>query len=100
MEEIRLKFLALDAEVQGHIHAGLRSAPTSKTYKRWYQRRLVELQDARDAAREEWRKVAPPEPTYKEKLVMAANGHPDLESTQAARRLCERKGVQWKKETN
>jgi len=98
MEDLRLKYLALDAEVQGHIHAGLRSAPETKTYKRWYARKLTELQDARDAAREEWRKVAPPEPTYREKLIAGANGHPDLESTQAARRLCERKGIVWKKE--
>ena len=92
---VRLKFLALDAEVQGHIHAGLRSAPTTKTYKRWYWKKLTDLQDARDAAREEWRAVAAPEPSYRDNLVRAANGHPDLDSTQAARRLCDRKGINW-----
>jgi len=92
---LRLKYLSLDAEVQGHIHAGLRSAPTSKVYKRWYEKRLVELQDARDKAREEWRKVAPPEPSYRDKLIMAANGHEDLESTKAARRLCDKKGFKY-----
>lgn len=93
--EAKMKYLALDAAVQGHIHAGLRSAPTTKVYKRWFPKKLNELQDARDAAREEWRKVAGPEPTYKEKLIAGANGHPDLESTQAARRLCDKKGIQW-----
>ena len=92
---IRSKFLALDAEVQGHIHAGLRSAPTTKTYNRWYWRKLTELQDARDAAREEWRETAGPELSYKEKMIASARGHSDLESTQAARRICLRKGIDW-----
>lgn len=95
ISNIRLKYLSLDAEVQGHIHAGLRSAPTSKVYKKWYTKRLIELQDARDAAREEWRKVAGPEPSYREKLIMTANGHEDLASTQAARRLCDKKGIKY-----
>src|SRR3546814_7432854 len=32
------------AEARGHIHAGLRSAPTTKTFRRWYEsetRRLL-----------------------------------------------------------
>lgn len=94
-EKKRLRFIALDAEVQGHIHAGLRSAPTTKTYQRWHEKKLKELQDARDVAREEWRKVAPPEPIYREKLITAARGHDDLDSTQAARRLCASKGIEW-----
>jgi hypothetical protein len=40
---------ASDFEVLGHIHAGLRSAPTSKTYRRWYERKTRELQASRDA---------------------------------------------------
>jgi len=35
-------------------------------------------------------------PTRIEKLVDIANGHPDLESTQAARRILEKQGVDWK----
>ena len=33
-----------------------------------------------------------------EKLIATANGNPDNESTQAARRLLEKKGIEWKKE--
>lgn len=36
------------SDVQAHIHAGLRSAPTTKTYKRFFERKLAELQDKRD----------------------------------------------------
>lgn len=91
MNEERQRFLALDAEVQGHIHAGLRSIPTyNKSFMRRYRKRLVELQDLRDKARDEWRKVDVPL-SYVEKLKAAANGHDDLASTQAARRLCLKK---------
>ncbi len=90
------KFSALDAEVQGHIHAGLRSAPLhNKRYVRWHWKRLADLQNARDAAREEWRKVAPPEPSRKEKMCAAARGHEDLASTHAARRICAKNGWEW-----
>lgn len=95
-EVLRLNYLNAEAEVQCHIHAGLRfCAPTTKTYNRWYWKRLAELQDERDAAREEWRKVAPPEPSRKERLIAAANGHPDLASTHAARKICEKNGYCW-----
>lgn len=44
-----------DADVQGHIHAGLRSAPQTKTYKRFFERKLKELQEARDETRARYR---------------------------------------------
>lgn len=82
--------LITDADVQGHIHAGLRSMPTTKTYARWNKRRLGDLQAARDdtkaayqAAIEAGEIVAPPKPTLEER----AKGHPDNPSTQAAIRL-------------
>lgn len=37
------------SDVDAHIHAGLRSAPQTKTYTRWYYTTLHALQDARDA---------------------------------------------------
>jgi len=103
VKDLRLKFLTLDAEVQGHIHAGLRSAPLhNKAYVRRYKRKLTELQDARDAARADWRKVCELEtivqPSRREGMVIAANGHDDLESTQAARRLCVKNGWDWENE--
>jgi len=33
--------------------------------------------------------------TLTERMIEAANGHPDLESTRAARRRCAKKGVDW-----
>ncbi len=55
------------ADVQAHIHAGLRSAPKTKTYRRFFERRLAELQQAADetwrgyhAALERGEIVAPP----------------------------------------
>ena len=38
------------------------------------------------------------EPTSVEKLIKAANGMPELESVQAARRALEKRGVAWNKE--
>jgi hypothetical protein len=78
-----------DADVQGHIHAGLRSAPTTKTHAAFYARRLTALQTERDATREAYRKavacgeIAEPVDT----LERVADGHPDNQSVQAARRL-------------
>lgn len=40
------------------------------------------------------------QPTRTERLIKAANGHPDLESTNAARRLAMASGINWKTETN
>jgi hypothetical protein len=99
----RKQFLALDFCIQGHIHAGLRSAPLhNKAYVRRYEKRLKELQDAREAARAAWYEARDQEPvvvqTRQERMVKAAQGHEDLESTQAARRICERNG--WKYETD
>jgi hypothetical protein len=35
------------------------------------------------------------EPTALEQRIATANGHPDLEATQAARRLLARRGIDW-----
>lgn len=35
----------------------------------------------------------------REKLILKAKGHPDLESVQAARRICAKKGIDWEHET-
>ncbi len=35
------------------------------------------------------------EPTRTEGLIQRANGHSDNASTQAARRICERRGITW-----
>jgi hypothetical protein len=83
-----------DADVQGHIHAGLRSAPTTKTYKRFFERKLRELQAARDAtvaryraglAAGEFRAPAPPS------LEETARG--DDEAAAAARRVLAKRAA-------
>lgn len=38
--------------------------------------------------------------TSMERAIMTANGHPDNASTQAARRICEKRGWNWKEEEN
>lgn len=83
----------LDAELRGHIHAGLRSAPTTKSYKRWYDRRLNELFAMREAAYREYYaavdsgEIVVSKPSRIERLRATAAGHPDNPSVQAARRL-------------
>ena len=58
----------------------------------------------RNALKEEYRKkIASGElrqPTRVERIIKAANGHPDLESTQAARRLALTHGISWRSEKN
>jgi hypothetical protein len=77
-------------DVRSHIHAGLRSAPQTKTYQRWYEaetQRLLaasaETEAAYRAAIASGEISEPPKATLEE----AAAGHPDLASTQAAIRL-------------
>ena len=85
-----------DADVQGHIHANLRSMPTSKAHKRRWDAAMLDLQTRRDAGKAAYRValnsgsvVAPPAPTLEER----ASGHPDNPSTQAAQRLLEKRAM-------
>lgn len=82
--------MVTDHDVLSHIHAGLRSMPTTKTYARRNSQELRRLQVARDAtvaayqaAVESGDIIPPPKPTLEDR----ASGHPDLASTQAAIRL-------------
>ena len=87
----RERGLVGDGEVQGHIHAGLRSAPNTTAYRRRHTTRLIQLQDARDAARALYRAAIAQgeirEATREERLAITAAGHDDNPSTQAARRV-------------
>lgn len=82
-------------DVESHIHAGLRSKPTTKSYQRWFDARLAELQSGRDeAVRRYWEAVACGEiraETQGERLEGTAAGHPDNPSVQAARRVLEKR---------
>ena len=86
----KLHGLTTTADVESHIHAGLRSAPQTKTFKRFYANGLLRRQEERDRTKAAYAAaiasgeiLAPPEPT----LVDRASGHPDNHSVQAARRL-------------
>ncbi len=85
---------ATDYDVQGHLHAGLRCAPQTKTYQSWYKKRLQELWESREQGLiAYWSAVgageisAPHALSRLERLQKSASGHQDLPSTQAAKRL-------------
>lgn len=90
--------LPLTDAVDAHIHAGLRSARTTKSFRRWYLSELQRLQDLRDATVEGYRaavargEVIDPASNRVERLLRTARGHPDNPSVQAARRIVERMG--------
>ncbi|MNR71241.1 hypothetical protein D3C71_18550 [compost metagenome] len=96
----RQKGLVLSDAVDAHIHAGLRSAPRTKTFRRWYFAELTRLQDLRDQTLEMYRaavergEVVNPDSNRLERLVRTASGHPDNPSVQAARRILEGMGYQ------
>lgn len=48
------------ADVDAHLHAGLRSKPRWKSYDRWFADRLRELQDARDATTRDYEAACEP----------------------------------------
>lgn len=82
-------------DVQSHIHAGLRSKPTTKTYQRWFDAELRRLQDGRDEGARRFREaiasgeIIDADATLD--LDRVAQGHPDNASTQAAQRLLEKR---------
>ena len=83
-----------DSHVDGHIHAGLRSAPTTKTYRRWNELELRRLQTASDETKRLYEAAiargeirSPKSLSRRERLELTAAGHPDNPSVQAARRL-------------
>jgi hypothetical protein len=89
------------AEARGHIHGGLRCAPPTKRFRRWYEAETCRLlaeadQTARaySAAIEAGTVAAPPRAT----LEQIAEGHPDLASTHAARRVIEKRRARRKAE--
>ncbi len=81
-----------DHDVLSHIHAGLRSMPTTKTYRRFYDRTLAMLQAQRDATIAAYRlaiangEICAPEPPTLEQI---AEG--DTQAAEAARRVLEKR---------
>ena len=92
--------LLTDADVLSHIHAGLRSAPTTKTYQRWNERETKRLQAGVEETRRLYTQaveageiISPASLGRIERLRLAAAGHPDNEATNAAKRLLAKSGV-------
>lgn len=82
-----------------------KNIPEGRKRKQLVERQATkdrELLAKREALREEYKKkveageIRPP--TRNEKLIATANGNPDNASVQAARRLLEKQGIDWKKE--
>jgi hypothetical protein len=82
------------ADARSHINAGLRSAPQTKTYQRWYKSETERLLAAASETERLYRaaieagEIAEPAPAT---LEERANGMPELASTQAAIRLLEKR---------
>lgn len=89
--------LVTDYDVQGHIHGGMMAAHMPKSYHRRYQKRLLELQEAREDGQRQYAsaieagQVAPwPELSRIEQLRSRASGDPEMPSVQAAKRILAR----------
>ena len=90
--------LVTDYDVQGHIHGGLMAAHMPKSYHRRFQKRLIELQEARAEGKRRYAaaiaagEVEPhPAASLFDSLVSRAAGDPDMPSTQAAKRILEKR---------
>lgn len=83
-------------DVQSHIHAGLRSRPSTKTYARWFDRTFDALRRRRDETEAAYEaavaagQIARPAAAT---LEDRAAGHPDNASTAAAQRLLAKKAA-------
>lgn len=92
-------------DVSSHVQAGLRSAPTSKTYHKWYYSEILRLNQlvliAQNKYNEEVEKglvINPDNDSRIDKLMRTAQGHPDNESVQAAIRILKKRyGIDFKK---
>lgn len=89
-----------DYDVSGHIHAGLRSKPKTKTYQRFFDRTLEELQRRRDetsrayqAAIDSGEIIAPPKMTTEDVANSLPEDHPGISEARraAAQRVLERR---------
>ena len=71
-----------------------------KQFEKECDKHRIEYAEKRNAAIDEYYqlveegKIIPK--TLIEKTIERANGHPDNPSTQAARRMCEKRGINWR----
>ena len=84
------------ADIQGHIHAGLRSAPQTKTYRRFFERVLKELQDSRDRTLELYQAaiergdIVPPKPQTLEEVAQGEGPAAEAAQRVLLKRACRR----------
>lgn len=78
----------------------LKTVSGQKRFERECAKHREEYAERRSAAIKEYHqlveegKIIPK--TLIEKTIEKANGHPDNASTQAARRMCEKRGIDWR----
>lgn len=78
----------------------LRTIQGRKRYRKESDAAEAAYQEKRTAAKEEYRRLVEAgelrDKTIIEKTLTRAQGHPDNESVQAARRICEKRGYDWR----
>lgn len=86
-------------DVRSHIHAGLRCAPTSKRYRKWYEsetQRLLAASAETDRLYAEAVQRGEIVPPTKPTLEDIAAGDPDRADTQAAIRVLAKRAARAK----
>lgn len=77
----------------------LRTVQGRKRYQKEFVAAEAEYQEKRTAAKEEYRRLIElgelRDKTIIERALTRAQGHPDNESVQAARRMCTKRGYDW-----
>lgn len=85
---------ATDHDVRSHIHAGLRSVKQTKTYRRWFDEKLRDLQRKADVTREAYRAaLAAGEIAEPAKATLEEIATGEGEAAAAARRLLAKKAA-------
>lgn len=89
--------LVTDYDVQAHIHGGLMAAHMPKSYHVRYRKKLEFLQEERERGQRQYKEaidsgeIAPTaELSSIERMRIKAQGHDDLPSVQAARRVLKK----------
>lgn len=79
----------------------LKTARGRKRFEDECEKHRIEYAEKRDAAIKEYYELAEqgkivPKTTLEKTIEKAIYGHPDNPSTQAARRVCEKRGINWR----
>ena len=78
----------------------LKTERGKKRFEKECEKHRIEYAEKRNAAIDEYYKLVEEgkivPKTLIERTIERANGHPDKPSTQAARRMCEKRGIDWR----